>query len=367
MPSLELEQRKRAIIDAHVRPADSRGWMEVLTTLVPLAALWVVAVQGARVSSWVTIAMTMLIGLFVLRAFVLMHECGHGSLFRSGRLNRVFGFAFGVIVGMPQYVWSRNHQYHHSTNGDWEKFRGVLNTCSVDEYEGWSLRRRRSYRRARNIWTAPFAGLMYLIVYPRLNWLAGTVGLLCQALATKSANPAVPMADIVAGYKTKCWDSVRSYRHMTWNNIAVCGLYVVLSWLLGTVLFFSIYAVSVALAGAAGIILFTVQHNFEHAYATDSTQWDADRGALQGTSLLVLPGWLNWVTANIGYHHVHHLSAAIPGYHLVACHRQYQHLFTDVRRISLRQIPAHLKCILWDRDAARIISIVDHDRQRAGR
>jgi len=120
-------------------------------------------------------------------------------------------------------------------------------------------------------------------------------------------------------------------------------------------------------AGGAGIALFTVQHNFDRAYASDTAHWDLDVGALEGTSFLILPAWLNWVTANIGYHHVHHLSAAIPGYRLVACHEQYQHLFTGVRRVSLWEIPGHLKCILWDRDAARIVSIVEHDARRAER
>jgi len=137
-------------------------------------------------------------------------------------------------------------------------------------------------------------------------------------------------------------------------------------WLVGAGLFFTVYVISVSLAGGAGIALFTVQHNFDHAYATDTERWDYDTGAIEGTSFLILPGWLNWFTANIAYHHVHHLSAKIPNYRLVACHKEYEHLFGSVKRVKLSQIPAALKCLLWDAHAQQITSFAKyHDKQQA--
>ena len=106
----------------------------------------------------------------------------------------------------------------------------------------------------------------------------------------------------------------------------------------GPALFFALYIVSVSLSGAGGIVLFTVQHNFEHSYASSDEGWDYDTAAIHGTSFLILPRWLNWFTANIAYHHVHHLSAKIPNYCLVKCHEEYQHLFTDVVRVKLSQV-----------------------------
>jgi omega-6 fatty acid desaturase (delta-12 desaturase) len=125
----------------------------------------------------------------------------------------------------------------------------------------------------------------------------------------------------------------------------------------GTGLVMAIYLTSLSVAGGVGIMLFTVQHNFEDAYATSTAEWDLDRGAIDGTSFLVLPGWMNWFTANIGYHHVHHLSAAIPNYRLVACHRENLQLFATVPRIRLGEVPAALKCLLWDRASRRIIPL----------
>jgi acyl-lipid omega-6 desaturase (Delta-12 desaturase) len=135
-------------------------------------------------------------------------------------------------------------------------------------------------------------------------------------------------------------------------------------WACGGWVFFSVYLFSVSIAGGLGIVLFTVQHNFEHAYASSSERWDYETGAIEGTSYLVLPGWLNWFTANIGYHHIHHLSANIPNYRLVDCHTEYEHLFARVTRVKLSQVYGALQCILWDQHARRIISMAEY-RQRS--
>jgi omega-6 fatty acid desaturase (delta-12 desaturase) len=108
-----------------------------------------------------------------------------------------------------------------------------------------------------------------------------------------------------------------------------------------------------------------VQHNFEHAYASRSEGWDYTRGAIEGTSFLVLPRWLNWFTLSIGYHHIHHLSARIPSYCLADCQNEYAHLFTGVTRIRLAQVPAAVKCILWDTVAQRIVSVAELQRRAA--
>ena len=115
-----IKEQKRAIIRRHAQADNIKGLSQVLTTLAFLAVLWWAAVSSIAVSPWLTVAAVLLISLCSLRVFTLMHECGHGSLFRTQRLNRAFGFLLGVVSGMPQYVWSRHHSYHHAHNGDWE-------------------------------------------------------------------------------------------------------------------------------------------------------------------------------------------------------------------------------------------------------
>ena len=357
---LAIRQGKRLIVDQYAKPDNATGIIQVLTTLLPLAALWAVAALGASRAYALAALATVLMTLLLLRVFALMHECGHGSLFRSARLNRALGFVFGVISGMPQYVWSQHHQFHHSTNGNWAKYRGPLAILSVDEYDALSPQQQRAYARARNIVMAPLAGFLYLILNPRLNWIRGTLKLIRHVLRMKRAQPSVSLRAHAAQFRTHHWKSAAEYRHMTLNNLVLLSLWVLMSALIGPLLFFSVYLISTSLAGAGGIVLFTVQHNFEHAYASGDQDWDYDTAALHGTSFLVLPGWLNWFTANIGYHHVHHLSSRIPNYRLVACHAADEELFADVRRLGLADIAASLKFILWDQQARRLVSIAEH-------
>jgi len=180
----------------------------------------------------------------------------------------------------------------------------------------------------------------------------------------KISEPDLPLRSLGLGFKTRYWNSRKEYWHMFWNNVVLLSAWALMCWAIGASLFFAIYAISVSLAGGAGILLFTVQHNFEHAYAADTERWDYDTGAIDGTSFLVLPRWLNWFTANIAYHHVHHLSAKIPNYRLVQCHEENAELFAAVRRVRLSEIYRSLQCLLWDKQAQRIVSFDEFHQQR---
>jgi acyl-lipid omega-6 desaturase (Delta-12 desaturase) len=364
MSSIDIiKEQKRSIIHRHARPDNLKGLTQVLVALVCLAIVWWVGVLTVAVSYWLTIVAVLLISLFSLRVFTLMHECGHGSLFRTHRLNRAFGFILGVVSGMPQYVWSRHHSYHHAQNGGWEKYRGLYTTLSVDEYAAMTKSWQRLYRYKCSIAFAPFAGLIYVIFNPRFNWLKGIIGLVSHIGKRKIAQPHLSMKAHAATFETRYWRSDKEFWHIFWNNVLLLSLWAVMCWAIGTALFFSIYLSSAALAGGAGVVLFTVQHNFEHSYASDSRHWDYDTGAIEGTSFLILPRWLNWFTANIAYHHIHHLSAKIPNYRLVRCHNENQHLFLDVTRLKLSYIPRALKYILWDTRSQRIISVAEYGQQ----
>ena len=365
MSSIDLiKEQRRTIVDRHVEADNVRAFAQVLATLVPLGALWYAAVVSAGVSYWLTAGVTLLMSLFLLRAFVMMHDCGHGSLFRTGWLNRTFGFIFGVLSGMPQYVWSKHHAYHHATNGNWAKYRGPLAIVTVNEYVAMTDRQRRKYQRVRSIWLGPVAGFLYIVWNPRLTWLKGSLGLVAHILKRKIAQPGVSIKAHAAEFKTPYWASAQEYWHMFWNNVVLLSAWVLMAWIVGPALFFAVYVVSTSLAGGAGIVLFTVQHNFEHSYASGDEGWDYIAAAIEGTSFLVLPIWLNWFTSNIAYHHVHHLSAKIPNYRLAQCHDEYQDLFSDVTRIRLSRIPEALKCILWDTGHRRIISVAEYQRQK---
>lgn len=331
-----------------------------------LGVMWCFAVMTAGLSVWLTVAAVAGMSAFALRVFALMHECGHGSLFRSARLNRVFGFMLGVVSGMPQYVWSRHHSYHHAHNGNWQRYRGPYTTLSVGEYAAMTNAQQRMYRRKCSIVFAPVVGFIYLIFNPRYTWLRGSIGLMVHLVRRKLAAPHLSMATHAASFETRYWKTRREYWHMFWNNVALLAVWATMCWAWSAALFFGCYLISVSLAGGVGIMLFTVQHNFEHSYASNDEKWNYDSGALEGTSFLILPRFMNWLTVNIAYHHIHHLSARIPNYCLVECHRKYSHLFSNVTRLTLFQIPQALKCILWDASAQRIISVAEYQLQVLG-
>jgi acyl-lipid omega-6 desaturase (Delta-12 desaturase) len=358
-----IREQKWIIIHRHDNSNDLKGLAQVSMTFGSLGLLWWVAALSDRVSGWLTVPVVLLISLFTLRIFALMHECGHGSLFRSQRLNRAFGFLLGVAAGMPQYVWSQHHNFHHRHNGNWEKYRGPYTTLSVDEYAALTARQRRLYRWKCSLIGAPVAGFIYLIFNPRFTWLMGSAALVRHVVRQKIAHPAESLQVHASTFKTRYWNSAREYRHMSWNNLVLLSAWALMCYGLGVAFFFKIYLVSLSLAGGAGILLFTVQHNFKHSYASDSRQWDCDSGAISGTSFLILPAWLNWFTASIGYHHIHHLSARIPNYCLFDCHSEYRHLFSDVTRLKLADVPGALKYILWDTRARCLISVAEYRQQ----
>jgi omega-6 fatty acid desaturase (delta-12 desaturase) len=268
---------------------------------------------------------------------------------------------------MPQYVWSQHHNFHHAHNGNWEKYRGPYTTLSVHEYAALSDRQQRLYRLKCSMATAPLAGFIYLIFNPRFTWLEGSIGLMVRLVRGKIAAPHVSLRDHAAGYQTRYWKSSREYWHMFWNNVVLLSVWALMCWACGALLFSAVYVITVSVAGGAGIVLFTVQHNFTHSYASDSKHWDFDTGAIRGTSFLVLPRWLNWCTVDIAYHHIHHLSANIPNYALARCHDEYQHLFADVTRVRLAQVHGALKFILWDTHARQIISVAEYQEQLLAR
>lgn len=351
----QVKLQKCSLVGGYSAADDLCAFAQVASTLAPLGALWWAASWSTGESYWVTVGIMLVMSLFLVRSFVLMHDCGHTSLFSKDWLNKTFGFVFGVLSGMPQYVWSKHHAYHHATNGNWAKYRGPLVTASIAEYDALSEARQRKYQRMRSLWLTPLHGFLYVLFFPRYTWLRGSLALLAHLARGKPA----------AEFKTPYWASSKEYWHMFWNNVVLLSFWAAMSFAVGPLLFFPVYLVSASLAGATGIVLFAVQHNHQHSYASGDRGWDIDVAAIHGTSFLVLPGWLNWFTADIAYHHVHHLSASIPNYRLAECHRRHTELFSKVTRITLFQIPAAFRCNLWDTQARWIISEAEYKQQKA--
>lgn len=356
-----IKEASPEIIRKYAVRSNTKATIQCLNTLVPYFALFYLALTTLT-SSWMLSAVyILLLSMFTVRIFMLMHDAGHHSLFRTRILNTLSGFFTGVFVGMPQYVWSQHHNYHHATNGNWDKYRGPLNILSVEQYEKLTPAQQKRYAFSRSLPLALPGAFMYFIFNPRFNWMLGTLKFFFGVLGRKLKNMNTPLAEAIAAQETRYWKTGREYLHMTLNNIVLIGIWVAGCWYFGAATFFTVHLTSLVLAGAAGIIIFTTQHNFEGSYASEDANWDYHLASLKGSSFFTFPKFINWFGADIAYHHVHHLSARIPNYNLAQAHREYAHLFDDVTRLKLGDIAGAFKHILWDTKAQTIITVEQYE------
>jgi len=253
---------------------------------------------------------------FLARIFIIFHDCGHASFFKSKGANNVTGVVTGLLNLTPYRHWRWQHALHHGTAGDLDRRgSGDIWTLTVQEYLQSTRWRRFAYRLARNpIVLFVIAPLYVFVVHHRF------------------AVSAAPRRERQSVHRT---------------NWALLGLTLVMSAAIGLRAFLLIQLTVSAFAGALGLWLFYVQHQFEGAYWVRSEQWNYTAAALQGSSFYKLPRILQWFTGNIGFHHIHHLSPRIPNYHLQRCH-EADPFFKTIKPVTLLQSFKALKFRLWD-------------------
>jgi omega-6 fatty acid desaturase (delta-12 desaturase) len=321
---------------------------QIANTLIPYGLLWWIASWCRLEAPWLLLPVMALMVLFLARCFSLMHDCGHGSLFRNRRANRILGFVLGVVSGIPQLPWSRGHAFHHRHNGDWEKYQGPSALVTTTRFRELGASQRRMYRILRHPLMLFPGGFFYLVIKPRLALLLGLIDLMPHAIACLQRSPQMAFGSILASHRSRHWHSPEEFLDLLLNNLVVIALWVVMVIQLGAAPFWLIYGPVMSGAAAIFICIFFVQHNFPGSYAHPTEGWSEMAGALEGTSDLDLPTVLNWFSADIGCHSIHHLCAAIPNYRLRACHNRNEPLLSRVTRLSLADIPSCFGYILWD-------------------
>jgi len=313
----------KEIVARYQEPALWRGVWQVVNTVVPYAAIWYLMYLSLAVSWWITVPLAILAGGFLVRVFIIFHDCGHGSFFRSRKANDILGFITGVLTFAPYYHWRWEHAVHHATSGDLDR-RGLgdMWTLTVQEYLESSRWKRFAYRLGRNpivlFVVAPF--FLFLIKYR-----------LPKARANR-----------------------RERLSVYWTNLAVLGMAAGLSRFFGIKAFLLIQLVIMMVAGSAGLWLFYVQHQFEGVYWERREEWDYTAAALRGSSFYKLPKVLQWFSGNIGFHHIHHLSSRIPNYNLEKCHKA-EPLFQSVKPITLFSSLKSFTFRLWDEQRRTLV------------
>jgi len=306
------------------RPALGRALWQVLNTLLPYAALWYLMYLSLEVSYWLTAGLALIAAGFLVRVFILFHDCGHSSFFKSRKANDVLGIITGILSFTPYYHWRWQHAVHHATSGDLDRRgEGDLWTLTVEEYLKASRWKRFAYRLARNPFVLFVLGPLFLLLV---------------------------MHRIPSG---KAGRRERNSVHLT--NMVLLGLVTCLGLLFGFETYLLLQFGVLLAAGAAGVWLFYVQHQFEGVYWKRREEWDYTSAALQGSSFYKLPKILQWFSGNIGFHHIHHLSPRIPNYHLEKCHRA-EPLFQTVPAVTLLSSLRSLTFRLWDEQRRRLVS-----------
>ena len=300
-----------------------RATWQMINTFGSYVALWVLMYWARGISWWLTVPLAILAALIVVRVFIIFHDCGHGSFFKSRLANDIVGFIAGLLTFTPYYHWRWEHGLHHGTSGDLDRRgTGDIWTMTVQEYIESTRWKRFAYRLARN----PF---VLFIVAPLFLFL------IRERFPSKGAKP-------------------RERFSVWWMNIAIAGMVLVMSWIFGWKHYLILQLIVTMVAGATGIWLFYVQHQFEDAYWERGGEWDYTTAALQGSSFYKLPKVLQWFSGNIGFHHIHHLSPRIPNYNLQRCHESHP-LFSSVKPVTFRRSLKSLAYRLWDESRRKLV------------
>jgi omega-6 fatty acid desaturase (delta-12 desaturase) len=333
-PSLDARQWRRDLAP-YAEASTPRALLCLATSVVPYLALSVAMWLLLDVSVLVVLALSVPTGAFLVRTFIIFHDCSHGSFLSSRRANAWLGMALGILLYSPFLRWRHDHAVHHASSGDLERRgTGDVPTLTVAEYRTKSWRGRLGYRLFRNPLVMFGLGPVFaMIIGPRL--------------VARDARP-------------------RMRRSVIATNVALAVMIGVAWWLIGLQAYLLVWGPSALVAGSAGIWLFYVQHQFEDAYWATAEDWTYAEAALRGSSYLKLPPVLRFFTGNIGYHHVHHLNASIPNYNLKRAHDENA-IFQAVPTLGLRDGVRATRLKLWDEDRRRLVtfSAVRHAGQTA--
>ncbi len=304
-------------------PSTWRALWQIVDTVIPYGLLWYLMYLCLPVSWWLVVPLAVLAGGFVVRVFIIFHDCGHGSFFKSTIANDAVGFLAGILTFTPYYHWRWEHAIHHSSAGDLDRRgTGDVWTMTVQEYLESSRWKRFAYQLARN-------PIVLFVIAPLFLFLVR------QRFPSPKAS--------------------RRERHSVHAmNLAILAMVVGLIWLFGFKAYVLIQSIILMVAGGAGVWLFYVQHQFEDVYWERGTDWSFTAAALQGSSFYKLPRILQWFSGNIGFHHIHHLSPRIPNYNLEKCHKA-DPLFQTVKPITLFSSFKSFTFRLWDEEGRKLV------------
>ncbi|MGB6045775.1 MAG: fatty acid desaturase [Pirellulales bacterium] len=299
---------------------------QVVNTIVPFFGFWYLMYLSYSWSYWLTLLLAVPTAGFLVRIFIIQHDCGHHSFISNQRANDVLGTFCGILTITPYHYWRRTHARHHVTSGNLNhRGHGDVGILTVKEYRERSRWGRLGYRIYRNPIVMFIFGASFLF--------------LVQYRLTRG----IP----------RTWRRERISVHLT--NLAILAVLCAAWMTIGLQTFLLIELPVVLIGASAGCWLFFVQHQYEEAYWEPHESWDFTRSALEGSSYYRLPALLRWFSGNIGYHHIHHLNSRIPNYNLPACYDE-EPAFQEAVTFGLRESVKCMSLKLWDEDRQRMVT-----------
>jgi omega-6 fatty acid desaturase (delta-12 desaturase) len=306
-------------------PQTGKAVWQLFNTLVPYAILWALMIYLLETGTafWKILPLTLLAGGFLVRSFIIFHDCCHGSFLSSRRANQIIGYITGLFTFTPYFYWRRAHLMHHATSGNLDQ-RGVGDvwTMTVEEYRSATRSRRLAYRLYRNPFVLFVLGPIYSFYIK-------------QRFSPRGARK-------------------KERRSVLYTNLGIAGILILTGFTIGLKTYLLLQFTVMLFGGAAGVWLFYVQHQYEEVYWEREENWDVVRASLDGSSYYKLPKILQWFTGNIGLHHIHHLEARIPNYQLQECQDSIG-IFQEVEPLTLGKSLKSLRLKLWDEKQRKMI------------
>ncbi|MEQ1861003.1 MAG: fatty acid desaturase [Chthoniobacteraceae bacterium] len=331
-PGLVSVAEWKAIVAEFQEPSVWRATWQLVNTIGGFILLWVLMYWSLSVSAWLTAGLAVLTGGLLIRVFIIFHDCGHGSFFKSRTANDVVGFISGMLTFTPYYHWRWEHALHHASSSDLDRRgTGDVWTMTVQEYLESSRWRRFAYKLARN-------PIVLFVIAPAFLFLVR------ERFPSPGANK-------------------RERHSVWWMNAAIAVMVLTLVWLFGWKAYLLIQLTITMVGGAIGVWMFYVQHQFDGAYWERGDAWDYTAAALHGSSFYRLPRILQWFSGNIGFHHIHHLSPRIPNYNLERCHKSHP-VFEEVKPLTLLSSLKSINFHLWDEQGRQLVSFRQVRRRR---
>lgn len=309
-----MERDKKLMLRKAVKPFEKSelqiSLIQILNTLVPYLVCVILAMFAYYLSPVISIGLGVIGAFFLVRSFIIFHDCCHGSFFKNKRWNDRLGNFTGFLTLFPYQQWKREHNIHHATSSNLDK-KGIgdIWMMTIEEYKAASKKTQLAYRLYRNPFVMFVLGPIYLLL-------------------------------VSNRFNRK--DARQKERINTWlHNCAIIVVYGLIIYIYGFGLFAAVFIPIMFVGGMLGIWMFYIQHTFEESYFEENSEWDYVKAAVEGSSYYKLPKLLQWLTGNIGFHHVHHLSPRIPNYYLEKAHEEtppLHHATTITLKTSLESI-----------------------------